>query len=566
MFRPRSKTIRYSSEWAAKGVTPTLANMEKQVQEQLLPALQEQFEKHRIVRIPDTEALAPRGAAIRETLRALSARGAVCLPVRTEDSIMGMLCFLSERPQREWNVESSLFLEIIANTISDAVVRVDAEREINYIAYHDQLTRLPNRFLFRDRLQQAIRLAGRSDKMVGVVFMDLDAFKSVNDTMGHDLGDRLLYEVARLLSHCVRSYDTVSRFGGDEFVMIINQISDLEDIHTVMNKIIDAVHRPVTLAGQEFFVSVSAGVSVYPQDGLDPDTLIKNADTAMYRAKRAGKNRYELCSQEMKEEVAERAGLTNQLYRALERGQLQLYYQPQVSIETSTIVGLEALLRWQLADGTFISPSRFIPLAEQSGLVHSIGDLVLLTSCKQNLLWQDKGLPAMRIAVNISVQQLKNPNFVLQVARTVRTSGIEPQYLELEVTESVANIAAETMTDVFRGLKDIGVSISIDDFGSEYSSLSRLRILPVDRIKMDMQYVRGIECSETDQAITKVIISLAKSLNLKVIAEGVETEPQLRFLSQRMCDEVQGFYYFKPMPADEVERVLAAPMPLSMAR
>ena len=491
--------------------------------------------------------------------RALLAAGIrffVSAPLLRDGKRTGALCLYFRRHVPEWDRKSSDFLRLVANMVSDTLTKLDSVRKVQHIAYHDQLTGLPNRRMLQDRLTQAMTLAGRTAKMIGVVFLDIDSFKSINDTMGHEAGDRLLVRLASELSHCVRRYDTVARIGGDEFVLLLNQISSVADIRRIMDKIMGVVRRPVVLQDQEFFVTGSAGVSLYPQDGEDAETLISNADIAMYRAKAKGKNNYVLCSQDMKDEMIEQMKMTNLLYRAQEKDQLVVYYQPQVNLATGGITGLEALLRWRLPGKGLVSPGVFIPLAEKTGLILPIGRWVLETACRQSVLWWERGFFPVRMAVNVSVQQLLAGDFVRQVADVLQKTGLSASQLELEITESVANSGVPGLPRTFAELKDLGVSLSIDDFGTEYSSLSRLKLLPVDRLKLDIQFVRGIESSEKDRAITKTIISLAKNLNMKIVAEGVETEAQLDFLNQRMCDEVQGFYYYKPMPAKTVETYL----------
>lgn len=439
----------------------------------------------------------------------LQIRTVVAVPVLHEETKAGLLCFASARDNCLYKPEYSEFLGIVSNMFSDTLEKLASIRKVQYIAYHDQLTGLPNRLLLIESLV-----------------------------------------------HCLRSYDTVARIGGDEFVLLLDQISSTADLLSVMEKIMRVIRQPVLLQEQEFFMTGSAGVALYPQDGEDAETLIANADIAMYRAKTKGKNSYKLCSQDMKDEIIGQMKMTNLLYRALEKKQLIVYYQPQVNLGTGKIVGLEALLRWKLPEKGLVSPGVFIPLAEKSGQIQPIGRWVLKTACCQSKLWQEQGFDPVRMAVNVSVQQLASGSFVEQVADVLRETGLSPKLLELEVTESVANSGAPGISKTFTELKKLGVSLSIDDFGTEYSSLNRLKLLPVDRLKLDIQFVRGIESSEKDRAITKTIITLAKSLNMQVIAEGVETKPQLEFLNEKLCDEVQGFYYYKPMPADRVEAYL----------
>ncbi len=448
-------------------------------------------------------------------------------------------------------------IKVLSNIFADSLSRLAAEREIEFMAYHDHLTALPNRRLFTDRTEQAIHLAKRNATMIAVIFLDLDSFKSLNDTLGHRLGDALIREVARKLTGSVRKSDTVSRFGGDEFLIMLNNMESRQDIVKVTNSLMGLFDGPLQLQGQEFFVTASAGIAVYPQDGDNTDTLLKNADIAVNRAKDKGKNQYLFCSEDMKEETRYKAQLSNDLYRALDRGELMVYYQPQIALKSQRIVGVEALLRWSHPQFGQVSPGVFIPLAEKTGLIGTIGDWVLRQACAQASAWQAKGLPPIRIAANISAIQLHNPQFAEQLRQMLEKHRLAPERLELEVTESVAIREPVYIIGLLNQLKQIGVQLSIDDFGTEYSSLSRLKQLPVDRIKIDMQFVQGMEKNEKDLAITKVIINLAKSLRIKVIAEGVENAEQLVLLGHEQCDEVQGFYYYKPMPPEELEKVLA---------
>lgn len=514
------------------------------------------IEAKEVVHVPDCGKLPNSAAAERAYMQRVRCRSMLSIPVVNRDSVLGFLTFEDVNEHRTWREEHISLLKIMANTLADAMAKTNAEKEINYMAYYDHLTRLPNRQLFGERLSQAILQAGRTNRCLSVIFLDLDSFKTVNDTLGHEYGDELLCIIAERLSSCVRGSDTVSRFGGDEFLMLINNLVRVSDIVKVAENIMRQFSRPLELNGQEFYITASAGISMYPVDGADADKLIKNADIAMYSAKETGKNQYVMCSHQMKETVNMNVTLTTSLYRALGRSEFVLYYQPQVCLQTRKIIGLEALLRWKSQEYGMISPGKFIPLAEHTGLINPIGEWVLREACAQSVRWKMMGMPAARMAVNLSVIQLRNPRLQNIVKDTLEETGMDPAYLELEITESVATKESDYIIDVLRRLKSLGITLSIDDFGTEYSSLSRLKMLPVDRIKMDIQFVRGIDGSDKDKAITKVIINLAKTLGLKVIAEGVETETQLEFLNQKMCDEVQGFYYYRPMPADQVELAL----------
>ncbi|MGE5404285.1 MAG: EAL domain-containing protein, partial [Candidatus Saccharibacteria bacterium] len=509
-----------------------------------------------MIHVPNIDNLPSEAAMEKELLKRLNFQSLLAIPVKIKDDMVGILCFVSMSEVKTLRQDRQEWLKILANILTDALAKVDAEKEITYMAYYDALTGLPNRILFKNRLEQSIELAKRTQTLIGVVFIDLDSFKAVNDTMGHDVGDEILQQVAGRLSGCVRKHDTVCRFGGDEFLIKITNISRPQNINKIADHLMSIFTQPITVKNQEFFITASAGVAVYPADGEAADVLIKNADIAMYVSKEAGKNMYTLCSPDMKEEVLRRMQLTNSLYRAQERDELELYYQPQVSVSTHDIIGVEALIRWKHGDLGMISPAVFIPLAEQTGLINSIGRWVLKTACIQIKRWHDMGLSKFRMAVNLSVEQFRDPNLIDIIAATLEETGLESKYLELEITESTAVKESSYIVERLYELKRLGVTIALDDFGTEYSSLSRLKTLPVDRIKIDMQFVHGIKNGNKDEAIAKTIIQLAKNLKLKVIAEGVETESQLEFFAEQMCDDIQGYFYYKPMPAHQLEALL----------
>ena len=491
-----------------------------------------------------------------EQIQALRATPWLFVPIFEKNRPVAFIYLETSRTGNAWSKEQVVALPIVSRIVSDALEKLSSEIRIKFMAYYDSLTRLPNRQLFNDRAEQAIHLARRNNRVIGFMFLDLDFFKSINDTMGHDSGDLLLQMLGQRLSDCLRKSDTVARFGGDEFLVLLNSIADVEDLGKVADKIMSVFQEPIELCGQEVFITASAGVSVFPVDGEDAQTLIKHADIAMYTAKEKGKNQYAFCSHNMKELVQYRVNLSNNLYRALERGEFQVYYQPQIDLRNDKIVGLEALLRWFHPEYGMLSPAEFISLAEQTGLINPIGNWVLETACAQTAEWTRRGYGDLRVAVNLSVVQLRNPCFVSQVENVLQKTGINPAQVELEITESTMTREPDYIVRVLNDLKALGVSLSIDDFGIEYSSLNRLKALPVDRLKMDMQFVRGIEKSAKDQAITMVIMNLAKNMDVKLIAEGVENSTQIDFLKNRMCDEVQGYFYYKPMCAADVEKVL----------
>lgn len=545
----------YRNEWC----NDTTTSIKQKVNEFPLdrfPWWMNQIMNQRVVEVTNLERLPEEAKEEQVFLNQVGVKSLVTIPIVSNGVVHGFLGFEFIHQVKKIKVDHMDALKIFSNLLADALQKTKTEYEINQLAYYDYLTKLPNRTLFQEQVKQSIYLSNRTGNLVGVIFIDLDSFKNVNDTMGHEGGDDLLIQVAQRLVKCVGKKDTVSRIGGDEFLILINQLEKDSDILQIAENMIEQFNNPFIFNGQKFFITASAGISIYPQDGVDSQSLIKSADIAMYYAKEKGKNQFVMCSDTMKEEAHHKMRLINDLYRAMDRQELVLYYQPQVSLETQEIIGLEALIRWNHPEMGMISPGVFIPLAEQTGLINSIGEWVLKTACKQNKVWQDKGLPPIRMAVNLSINQFQNPNFVGLVDRVLKETGLKADYLELEITETIAIQESEYVIVALNRLKEIGVSISIDDFGTEYSSLSRLTSLPVDRIKIDTQFIRGISENAKDIIVTDIIINLAKSLGLRVIAEGVETKAQVDFLSQRKCDEVQGFYYYKPMPIEETEIAL----------
>lgn len=430
------------------------------------------------------------------------------------------------------------------------------QEKISHMALHDALTNIPNRVLFNELLDEEIRSSRLTGQIFGVVFIDLDEFKSVNDILGHEIGDELIQQVVQRIKQTIIKDDVVARFGGDEFLLILKNVFDIANLEKKISHILQLFNEPFVLKGNEFFVTCSAGIAVYPADGETPDQLLKNADMAMYNVKNRGKNAYAFSSLFMKEDLTERLELTNHLYRALERNELEVYYQPQISVVNNKIVGFEALLRWNHPSKGLLLPGKFISLAEHTRLINPIGQWVLETVCRQIKQWQELNLNSLKIAINVSPIQFLDPGFLGMIRTTITEFDIDPKFLEIEITESIATNKSLNIEPVLHELKEIGVSIAIDDFGTEYSSLSRLKTLSVDRIKMDMQFVHSISRSEKDDAIAKIIIQLAKNLEMNVIAEGIETENQMRFLTTNACDEVQGFYYYRPMQAVDAEKLL----------
>ena len=428
-------------------------------------------------------------------------------------------------------------------------VRIEMEEKIKKLAYYDYLTGLPNKRLFIDRLNQCILDAASKGKALGILFLDLDSFKRVNDTMGHAKGDELLKMVSKRLLNTIRETDTVCRVGGDEFLILIRNLENDNYIREISEEILNIFNESFIIDNNELHVTTSIGGAIYPIDGQDVEMLVKNADIAMYKAKEKGKNKFELCTEIFKDGLVKEMKLTSSLYRAIERNELELHYQPQVSLISGKIIGLEALVRWNSAEFGMVNPIDFIYIAEKTGLILPIGEWVLKTACSQNKEWQDACILNVPIAVNLSVNQFQNTKIIEDIIKILKETGLNPKDLELEITENIIMKETEYIIESLKQLKQLGVKIAIDDFGTEYSSLNYIKQLPVDKIKIDISFVRGININHKDEAIIKVIIALAKNLGLKVIAEGVETKEQIDFLKEQMCDEIQGYYYYKPMPA-----------------
>jgi diguanylate cyclase (GGDEF)-like protein len=386
--------------------------------------------------------------------------------------------------------------------------------------------------------------------MLAVVFLDLDSFKTINDTLGHAVGDQLLQNVAERLTGCLRSGDILARWGGDEFTLLLSPISRAEDTAKIATEILDTLNAPLQFNGQELHIKASLGIALAPYDGEDADTLLKNADAAMYRAKQKGRNNYQLYTSAIGTKAQERLVLENNLYKALERQEFQLYYQPQIDLKTSEIVGMEALIRWHSQESGFISPSQFIPIAEEMGLISPIGEWVLWTACAQNRTWQSLGFPPVRMAVNLSARQFQQKNLVNTIAQVLESTKLEPRYLELEITESIAMQDISLTISVLRTLRSMGIQIAMDDFGTGYSSLSSLKSFPLDKLKIDQSFVRELVTDSFDAAIITALVALGHGLKLEVIAEGVETQEQLAFLRAAKCDGVQGYFLSRPLPAE----------------
>ena len=446
----------------------------------------------------------------------------------------------------------------IEGTFVDITERKVAEERVQSLAYFDALTGLPNRTLLRDRLSLALAGARRKKSKVALFFLDLDRFKNINDSLGHSAGDLLLKGVAERLKAWGREHDTIARLGGDEFIVVASDVKDIADAAVAAQRLMDGLTAEMVIQGHSLSASCSLGISIYPEHGTDSETLIKHADAAMYTAKDNGRNNFQFFTSDMNAQAVERLNLENTLRTALDRKELFLMYQPQMDIASRKITGIEALLRWQHPKMGLVPPDEFIRTAENSGLIVPIGEWVLRTACSQARKWQDEGLTAVSVAVNVSAVQFRREGFSELIRQVLFETGLAAQYLELEVTESLLLSSADVTLSVLQELKNMGLSLAIDDFGTGYSSLSYLKRFPVSKLKIDRSFVRDVALNPDDAAITTAIISMAKSLNLKVIAEGVEDEAQMSFLRAHHCDEIQGYYFSKPLVADEVADKLRA--------
>ena len=433
-----------------------------------------------------------------------------------------------------------------------------SEERLNYLAHHDPLTGLPNRLLFHDRLEQAVLLAQRSRRMIAVMFLDLDRFKAINDTLGHLIGDELLVAVAERLKHCARETDTIARLGGDEFAVIITQIVQEEDIEQIAQKIIQTLSSVYSVGGYEVFVTASIGINLYPGIDNDREKLLENADVAMYHAKQFGRNNYKFYSTDMNAVALERLMLETNLRRALERDEFRLYYQPQIDMQSGSVNGVEALIRWQHPDLGLISPLEFIPLLEETGLILPVGEWVIRTACKQIRDWLDAGFPQLTMAVNLSARQFRQPNLVEMIEQQLHEFYIPPALLELELTETVMMDNIEETTAILQKLKRLGLKIAVDDFGTGVSSLGYLKHFPVDTLKISHDFVLNLPADSADASIASAVISLARNMQLSSVAEGVENQGQMDFLRSQDCERIQGFLFSRPIPPDQMTTLLTS--------
>jgi len=470
--------------------------------------------------------------------------------------VLGTFAMYSRTVREPTEIETGL-IEVTTRIAGIAVERKRAEDRIHFLANHDTLTGLPNRTLLKDRLAQAVLYAERYDRWATVVFIDLDNFKLVNDSLGHNAGDELLKIVAGRMVRCVKATDTVVRLGGDEFVVILfDQPKSVDLVSTALQKIRAAIAEPVCIDGRNLQVTGSIGIANYPKDGEDADALLAHADAAMYRAKEIGRDNFQFYTPELNAKVHEKLALQEELRNAIARSEFFLLFQPQVDLRTGRVFAVEALIRWRHPTLGIVSPDKFIPLAEETGLIVTIGDWVMHEACRQNKAWQAAGMPHMTVSVNVSARQFADKKLVDRVADSLQHSGLEARYLELELTESLIMQDVAAAIGTMQELQSLGVHLSIDDFGTGYSSLASLKSFPVTRLKIDKSFITDLVSNENDRAVTTAVISLGQKLNLRVIAEGVETEGQMAFLRENNCDEMQGYHFSRPVPAHDIETLV----------
>ena len=462
-----------------------------------------------------------------------------------------------------------IFVSEMSRLKQELQTRKESEQQIRYLAYYDSLTKLPNRQLFKELLEHAIAYADRHELTMAVLFLDLDNFKRINDTLGHDKGDKLLRAVTNKLVNLIRNSDYVargdeqaenimSRLGGDEFILLVQNLIHPKEAYQIASRILNAISEPFVLDDREIFITTSVGISLYPNDGTTVDELLKNADIAMYHAKSKGRNNCQFYSKSMTSAAVEYQNLKDRLHRAVKNDEFLVYYQPIHSLSDRKLIGVEALLRWNPPDGDLVSPSKFITIAEETGLIIPIGEWVLKTACLQVKAWQEAGYEPIAVSVNLSNRQFDQANLSEAVDRALRNANLPPKYLKIEITESALMRDPKSAIATLYKLKRMGIKISIDDFGTGYSSLNHLSQIPLDCLKIDTSFVKNISMSPSDEAIIKAIIVLAHNLNLVVTAEGVETEDQLSFLQNCGCDEIQGFLFSPALPAEEISKCLVA--------
>jgi diguanylate cyclase (GGDEF)-like protein len=478
------------------------------------------------------------------------------MPITVDAKVIGVVCHEHVGSIRHWSPEEKEFAITIANALAltfEIDKRKKIEQILDYKAYHDELTHLSNRAQFIDRLEHAIKKAKRQEDMLAVLFIDLDRFKEINDSLGHEMGDEVLIEIANRLQEHLREIDTIARLGGDEFTLIVEDIEDIEKVNTIALKLLSALQQPMLINEHQLYVTVSIGISLFPLDGDNAQSLLRNADSAMYKAKEEGRNSYQYYTAELTQRAFQRVSLESSLRRAIANREFVVYYQPQMNGVTDEMIGMEALVRWQHPEMGLITPAHFIPLAEETGLILAIDAFVMEEAMEQISRWYSEGLNPGIVSLNLAMKQLWQENFAVTLQMMLETNGCKAEWIELEVTEGEVMKNPEKAIGILKQIHDLGVKLAIDDFGTGYSSLSYLKRLPLDILKIDQSFVRGIPENIEDVAIVQSIIALAKNMGMSVIAEGVETLQQKEFLVENGCLNIQGYFYARPISASEMD-------------
>lgn len=547
------KTMVYAHEWCDAGVSPLMSTNEE-VPLESYPWWVGQLTKKKIVQVEDVSTMPVEARVEQKQLSKQGVKSILAVPVFAEGKIQAFIALDSIKSAERWTEENIEHLYIMAKVLAKGIIQINTIKKINFMFYHDPLTGLPNRLLLTERLEQEI-LQGHN-QLISIMFINLDGFKVINDNFGYEQGDELLKQVSKRLLTIVSENDTVSRTDSDQFILYLSDYKNQKNLNSIASQIIDAFNQPFILRGEEYMITASIGISRYHIDGEDIENLIKYAYMAMNKAKCLGKNQYQNSTEKIKKEALETISLTNDLYKAIERNELLLHYQPQVNGITGEIDGIEVLLRWNHPEFGFIPPFKFIPLAEKTQLIISIGNWVLKNTAEQIKEWQEKGFEPIKIAINFSVYQLNHPNIIDEIEKILDKTAIEAKYLEVEITESLAMDNNPKIKETLEKIKELGITLSIDDFGTEYSAFNRLKESPMDKIKIDMSFVQGIGINAEDEGIVESVLLLANNLGLKTVAEGVETKEQADFLNEIACDQLQGYYFYRPIPADEMEKLL----------
>lgn len=549
-------TVVYSHDWVQTGLK-SLLSLNKEISIRNYPWWTEQLNNKRIVQIDDIQSMPIEASKEQEQLAEKDVKSLLAIPLSVDGKTQAFFGMDLTKSAEKWSETTIEQFCIVGHVLSKGIVQLDHLRKIDFISYHDPLTELPNRLLLTKKLGQEIVRANCRNPLISVMFINLDGFKIINENFGYEQGNALLQQVSTRLLGILGEDDIASRTDGDQFILCISDYKNQENLDEIASKIIDAFNTPFILRGEEYNITISMGVSKYQCDGEDVEELIDYAYIAMNKAKCLGKNQYQNCTAQIKEEALEAISLTNDLYKAIERDELLLYYQPQVKGPTGEIIGVEALLRWNHPEHGFVPPYKFIPLAEKTQLILSIGYWVLENAAKQFKKWQEKGYQPIKIAVNFSVYQLNHPHIIGEIKEILERNSLESKYLEIEITESLAMDKNDKIKQALRRMKELGITLSIDDFGKEYSSFNRLKESAMDIIKIDMSFVQGIGVCIEDEGIIRSVLSLAANLGLKTVAEGVETKDQADFLNETACDHLQGYYFHRPMPSYEMEKLLS---------